>query len=84
MWPQADGSLIVAGTVSIHDINQELDTSLPEEGATTIGGLIVEKLGAQPEAKMCLDIKDAHLEVLNLEGRWISRVRIRKKRSRDG
>jgi len=80
MWPQPDGSLIAAGTVNIHDINQELETRLPEEGSTTIGGLIAERLGAQPEAKMCLHVNDVRLEILNLEGNWISRVRIEKKK----
>jgi len=76
MWPQPDGSVVAAGTVSLHDINQEMDLVLPEEGATTLGGLIVELIGAQPEAKMCLLIGGVRLEISELEGNWIRRVRI--------
>jgi len=78
MWRQPDGSLVTAGTVNLHDINQELEIQLPEEGATTVGGLIVEQLGDQPEATMCLQLDDVRLEILNLSGNWISRVRIEK------
>jgi len=76
MWPQPDGSLVADGTVSVHDINQSLDIQLPEEGATTIGGLIVERMGAQPEAAMCLQMGGARLEVMEMEEGRITRVRI--------
>ena len=76
MWPQPDGSVVAAGTASLHDINQEMDIELPEEGATTLGGLIVERIGAQPEARMCLVAGGARLEICELEGNWIRRVRI--------
>jgi len=76
MWPQPDGSMVTAGTINLHDINQELDLELPEEGATTLGGLIVERIGAQPEALMCLVVNGVRLEISELEGNWIRRVRI--------
>ncbi|OIO70677.1 MAG: hypothetical protein COW19_10845 [Zetaproteobacteria bacterium CG12_big_fil_rev_8_21_14_0_65_55_1124] len=76
MWPQPDGSVVAAGTVSLHDINQEMDLELPEEGATTLGGLIIERIGAQPEAAMCLVVAGVRLEISELEGNSIRRVRI--------
>jgi len=83
MWPQPDGSTVAAGTVSLHDINQELDIQLPEEGATTLGGLIVERIGAQPEATLCLDVDGIRLEISKLEGNWIRRVRISQSTDKD-
>ena len=83
MWPQPDGSLVASGTVSVHDINQALDIRLPEEGATTIGGLIVERMGAQPEATMCLELGGARLEVLEVEEGRITRVRVAPVRGDD-
>jgi len=79
LWPQPDGSLVAAGTVNLHDINQALEIQLPEGGSTTIGGLIVEQLGAQPEATMCLQIGNVRLEILTLSGNWVSRVHIEKR-----
>jgi len=78
MWLQPDGSIVALGTQSLHDINQEMDIHLPEDGATTIGGLIIEKIGAQPEAKMCIETKKMRLEIVELDGNWIRRVRISK------
>ncbi len=83
MWRQPDGSLVAAGTVNLHDINQALDIQLPEEGATTVGGLIVERLGTQPEAAMCLQLGDVRLETLKLSGHRINRVRIEKQPTED-
>lgn len=78
MWAQPDGSLVVAGTVPVHDINQAVDIDLPEEGATTIGGFIVELLGGPLEGRLCLPINGWCVEVLRLSGQWISRVRLRQ------
>ncbi|MDQ6951470.1 MAG: CNNM domain-containing protein [Mariprofundales bacterium] len=76
IWPQPDGSFVVTATAGLHDINQQLDIELPEEGATTIGGLITEILGAVPEGKACLTINTTRLEILSLDQLWIKRVRI--------
>lgn len=78
VWQQPDGSLIVTSTANVHDINQVLDSDLPEDGATTIGGLIVQTLGDQPESRVSLPINDLQLEVLSIEDEWIQRVRIVK------
>lgn len=78
MWPQPDGSIVTAATVAIHDINQSLDSDMPEEGAITIGGLIVQILGDVPEGRLCLPIADVQVEVLSVRGDWVKRVRIVK------
>ena len=76
MWPQPDGSLVTSATVALHDINQCMDADLPEENATTIGGLIVQILGDQPEGRLCLSIGSMRVEVLSVRGDWIQRVRL--------
>jgi len=76
MWPQPDGALVTAATVALHDINQEMDTELPEEIATTIGGLIVHILGDVPEGRLCLVINKVRVEVLSVRRDWIQRVRL--------
>lgn len=81
VWPQPDGSLVVAGTSNIHDINMALDTQMPEENATTVGGLLVHQLGDQPEDKVCVDINGVRLEVVSIQGDWVSRIRITKAKS---
>ncbi len=76
MWAQPDGSYVTAATVALHDINQAMDAELPEESATTIGGLIVDILGDIPEGRLCLSINNIHVEVLSVRGDWIQRVRL--------
>jgi len=78
MWPQPGGSLVTAATVALHDINQEIDADLPEQVATTIGGLIVHILGEIPEGRLCLSIGDIQVEVLSVKRDWIQRVRLRR------
>jgi Mg2+/Co2+ transporter CorB len=51
---------------------------MPEDGATTIGGLLVHLLGDQPEDKLCIDINGVHVEIISLRGNWIRRVKITK------
>jgi Mg2+/Co2+ transporter CorB len=80
MWLKPDGSLVAAAMVNIHDINDELGCNLPKNGATTIGGLVVELLGEQPGGPVCLTIEDVRLEVMGLSGGWIQQVRVTKKR----
>ncbi|MDX8410386.1 MAG: CNNM domain-containing protein, partial [Mariprofundaceae bacterium] len=62
IWPQVDGSYVVAGNVSLHDINQAMDVDLPEEAATTINGLILEQIGEQPEGELSLKLNGMHIE----------------------
>jgi len=78
IWPQPDGDVVVTATTSLHEINQQMDIELPEESATTIGGLVIEVLGLIPEGKFCLITQDAHLEVLSMNQHKIKRVRIHK------
>jgi len=83
VWQQPDGSLVVTSIANVHDINQVLDSTLPEDGATTIGGLIVQTLGDQPESKVSLPMNNLQLEVLSIEDGWIQRVRIIKTHGSD-
>ncbi len=78
IWPQHDGSIIAAGRAVIHDLNLALDAELPEQGATTLGGLIIRELGDTPEGPVCLKIGPVRIEVLAMEDEWIRRVRLRR------
>lgn len=76
MWAQPDGSLVTSATVALHDINQFMDAELPEQNATTIGGLITHILGDQPEGRLCLAIGKVRVEILSVSNGWIRRVRL--------
>jgi Mg2+/Co2+ transporter CorB len=44
-----DGSYLVDGTVPVRDLNRELDWNLPDEGVTTVAGLVIQESGTIPE-----------------------------------
>ena len=48
---EADGSVVVDGTVPIRDLNRALDWNLPDEEATTIAGLVIHETQSIPEEK---------------------------------
>ena len=48
---EADGSVVVDGTVPIRDLNRVLDWNLPDDEATTIAGLVIHETQSIPEEK---------------------------------
>ncbi|MEQ9332935.1 HlyC/CorC family transporter [Thalassobaculum sp.] len=46
---QADGSIVVNGTVTIRDLNREFGWNLPDEEASTIAGLVLHEARRIPE-----------------------------------
>lgn len=47
--PQADGSVIVEGWVTIRDLNRATGWSLPDDEAVTVAGLVIHEAQAIPE-----------------------------------
>ena len=78
MHTQPDGSTICSGTVHIRDLNRHRGWSLPTDGPKTIGGLALEALEAFPAGQVAVQIPGYLVQVLDIEGRTISKVRIEK------
>ena len=76
MHTQPDGSTICSGTVHIRDLNRHRGWSLPTDGPKTIGGLALEALEAFPAGQVAVQIPGYLVQVLDIEGRTISKVRI--------
>jgi Mg2+/Co2+ transporter CorB len=75
IFPQRDGSFIIAGTANIREINKSLDWHLPTDGPKTISGLILEYLEGFPDANAGLSIGTYRLEILELEGNVVQAVK---------
>jgi magnesium and cobalt exporter, CNNM family len=73
---QKDGSYIVEGTVSIRDLNRELDWNLPDEEATTIAGLVIHEARTIPEAKQMFSFHGYKFEILRRQRNQITALRI--------
>jgi len=71
-----DGSLIVRGEFPLHDLN-ELDVLLDAEGPyTTVGGLVMDRLGKVPEVGLSVREGDWSLEVTSMRGLAVRTVRL--------
>ena len=73
---QEDGSYFVDGTAYIRDVNKHLGWNLPTDGPKTINGMITEKLESLPDANVCVQISNYHIETLQITDNLIKTARI--------
>jgi len=74
--PQADGSVIVDGSVPIRDLNRATDWNLPDDEATTIAGLVIHEARMIPEERQIFTFHQFRFTVLRREKNRITRLRI--------
>jgi Mg2+/Co2+ transporter CorB len=76
MRPQADGSVIVDGSVTIRDLNRAMDWALPDEVASTIAGLVIHEARAIPESRQVFVFHGFRFEVLRKNRNRIAALRV--------
>jgi Mg2+/Co2+ transporter CorB len=74
---EADGSVVVDGTVSIRDLNRALGWDLPDEEATTIAGLVIHETQLIPDEKQAFTFHGKRFVVMKRDKNRIARLRIR-------
>ena len=74
---EADGSVVVDGTVPIRDLNRALGWSLPDEEATTIVGLVIHETQSIPEERQAFTFHGKRFVVMKRDKNRIARLRIR-------
>ena len=74
---EADGSVVVDGTVPIRDLNRALGWSLPDEEATTIAGLVIHETQSIPEERQAFTFHGKRFVVMKRDKNRIARLRIR-------
>jgi len=72
----ADGAVTVEGTVTIRDLNRHMDWSLPDEDATTIAGLVIDKAQVIPVKGQAFEFEGMRFEVLERRRNQLTRIRI--------
>ncbi len=82
--PQADGSVLVEGSVPIRDLNRVMAWDLPDEEATTIAGLVIHEARAIPESGQVFTFHRFRFEVLRKVRNRIASLRIVPAPARDG
>ena len=74
--PQADGSFVVDGTVTIRDLNRQLEWDLPDEEAATIAGLVIHEARVIPEVGQTYGFFGFKFEVLGRKKNQITALRV--------
>ncbi len=75
--PQADGSVIVRGDVTIRDLNRRFGWRLPDEEAATVAGLLLYETRRIPDVGHQFRFHGFEFEVLRRIRNQITRVRLR-------
>lgn len=74
---EADGSLVVDGSVPIRDLNRAFDWNLPDEEATTIAGLVIHESKSIPEERQAFTFHGKRFIVMKRVKNRVTRLRIR-------
>jgi CBS domain containing-hemolysin-like protein len=78
--PQADGSFLVDGSLSIRDLNKWLGWDLPEDGYQTIAGLVLTLFGRLPETGEEVQWEAFYFRVEEMFAKAIIRIRVTREK----
>ena len=71
-----DGSYLIDGTISVRELNRELEWNLPDDGATTIAGLVIQESRTIPDAGQRFAFFGYKFEVLRRQRNQITALRV--------
>jgi Mg2+/Co2+ transporter CorB len=74
---QNDGSYVIDGTISVRDLNRELDWNLPDEVATTVAGLVINEARTIPDVGQRFAFFGFEFEIVRRQRNQITAVRVR-------
>ncbi len=74
--PQADGSQIVDGWVTIRDLNRDMDWDLPDDDASTVAGLVLHEARLIPDPGQVFAFHGFRFEILRRQRNQITAMKI--------
>jgi Mg2+/Co2+ transporter CorB len=74
--PQADGSVLVSGWVTVRDLNRHFDWKLPDEEAATVAGLVIHQAQRIPEVGQSFAFHGFRFEVLRRQRNQILLLKV--------
>jgi Mg2+/Co2+ transporter CorB len=74
---QEDGSVNVDGAIAVRDLNRHMDWDLPDEGATTIAGLVIHEAQTIPEPGQVFTFYGYRFEILRKSRNKLTALRIK-------
>ena len=71
-------TVVADGSTIIRELNKKLEWDLPEEGAKTLNGLIIDHLNQIPTNNICIQLEDYKLETHKIESNKVKEVKVSK------
>ncbi|MBI4887954.1 MAG: HlyC/CorC family transporter [Acidobacteria bacterium] len=75
---EGGGVLVFSGKVSVDEVRDRLGVEIEREGFETVGGFLLSHLGRMPYVGETFDVEGLAVEVLEVERRRITKVRVRR------
>jgi CBS domain containing-hemolysin-like protein len=76
---EGDGVFVFSGKVNVDEVMDRLGVEIEREGFETLGGYLLSHLGRMPYVGETFEVDDLATEVLEVERRRITKVRIRRR-----
>jgi putative hemolysin len=76
---EGDGTFVFSGKVSVDEVRDRLGVEIEREGFETVGGYLLSHLGHMPYVGETFEVDDLAVEVLEVERRRITKVRVRRR-----
>jgi len=74
--PQADGTYLIDGSVTLRTLNREFEWRLPDEDASTIAGLVLHEARLIPEVGQRFAFHGFRFEIVKRQGNRITSIRV--------
>jgi Mg2+/Co2+ transporter CorB len=74
--PQPDGSYIIDGTVTLRDLNRDLEWELPDDDASTIAGLVLHEARMIPEPGQSFVFHGLRFDILRRQRNQITALKV--------
>jgi len=75
---EGDGTFVFSGKVSVDEVRDRLGVEIEREGFETVGGFLLLHLGRMPYIAERIEVGELLFEVLEVERRRITKVRVRR------
>jgi len=74
----SDSSYLIAGSMSVRDVNRQMDWNLPDEHAATIAGLVMHECETIPAMGEHCDVEGFRFTVVEKDATQITRLRVER------
>jgi putative hemolysin len=78
---EGNGTFVFSGKVSVDEVRDRLGVEIEREGFETVGGFLLSHLGRMPYVGETFEVDGLSVEVLEVERRRITKVRVRRRES---